>query len=111
MINRNRNAIGLLIERSAGTVAIDERIKRPTVALQPGGFITGTATEMDVRGLGRINSLDDVANIVVTVRDGVPVRIRDVADVRDGSAVRRGIARVNEQEAVVMTVTKQFGSD
>ncbi len=76
-----------------------------------GGFITGTATEMDVRGLGRINSLDDVANIVVTVREGVPVRIRDVADVRDGSAVRRGIARVNEQEAVVMTVTKQFGSD
>jgi heavy metal efflux system protein len=76
-----------------------------------GGFITGTATEMDVRGLGRINSLEDIANIVVVVRDGVPVRIRDVAEVRDGAAVRRGIARVNEKEAVVMTVTKQFGSD
>src|SRR5689334_7953307 len=34
-----------------------------------GGFITGTATEMDVRGLGRINSLDDLANVVVVVRD------------------------------------------
>lgn len=76
-----------------------------------GGFITGAATEMDVRGLGRINSLDDLANVVVTVRDGVPVRIRDVADVIDGAAVRRGIARVDEQEAVVMTVTKQFGTD
>ncbi|MEN3334666.1 MAG: heavy metal efflux system protein [Blastocatellia bacterium] len=76
-----------------------------------GGFITGTATEMEVRGLGRINSLDDIANIVVAVRDGVPVRIREVAEVRDGAAVRRGIARVNQQEAVVMTVTKQFGSD
>lgn len=76
-----------------------------------GGFITGAATEMEVRGLGRINSLDDVANIVVTVREGVPVRIRDVADVRDGAAVRRGITRVDEQEAVLMTVTKQFGSD
>jgi cobalt-zinc-cadmium resistance protein CzcA len=76
-----------------------------------GGFITGTATEMDVRGLGRINSLEDVANVVVAVREGVPVLIRDVADVRDSAAVRRGIARVNEQEAVVMTVTKQFGTD
>ncbi|HET9529994.1 MAG TPA: efflux RND transporter permease subunit [Blastocatellia bacterium] len=76
-----------------------------------GGFITGTATEMDVRGLGRINSLEDVANVVVVVRDGVPVRISDIAGVRDGSAVRRGIARVNEREAVVMTVTKQFGTD
>jgi cobalt-zinc-cadmium resistance protein CzcA len=76
-----------------------------------GGFITGTATEMDVRGLGRINSLEDVANVVVVVRDGVPVRVSDIAEVRDGSAVRRGIARVNEREAVIMTVTKQFGTD
>lgn len=76
-----------------------------------GGFITGTATEMEVRGLGRINSLDDIGNIVIRVRDGVPILIRDVATLRDGAAVRRGIARVNEQEAVVMTVTKQFGSD
>lgn len=76
-----------------------------------GGFLTGAATEMDVRGLGRINSLEDVANVVVTVRGGVPVRISDVAEVKDGSAVRRGIARVNEKEAVTMTVTKQFGAD
>jgi cobalt-zinc-cadmium resistance protein CzcA len=66
---------------------------------------------MDVRGLGRIDSLEDVANVVVLVRDGVPVRISDIAEVRDGSAVRRGIARVNEREAVIMTVTKQFGAD
>jgi len=76
-----------------------------------GGFITGAATEMDVRGLGRINSLDDLSNIVIAVREGVPVLIRDVATLRDGAGVRRGIARVNQQEAVVMTVTKQFGSD
>jgi cobalt-zinc-cadmium resistance protein CzcA len=76
-----------------------------------GGFVTGTATEMDVRGLGRINSLDDVAAVVVAVRDGMPILIRDIADVRDGAAIRRGIARVDEQEVVVMTVTKQFGAD
>lgn len=76
-----------------------------------GGFITGTATEMDVRGLGRINSLEDVGRVVVAVREGVPVLVRDVASVRDGAMVRRGIARVGEQEAVVMTVAKQFGAD
>jgi cobalt-zinc-cadmium resistance protein CzcA len=76
-----------------------------------GGFVTGTATEMDVRGLGRINSIEDVGLVVVAVREGVPVLVRDISDVRDSSAVRRGIARVNEREAVVMTVTKQFGAD
>ena len=94
-------------------VSHEEMVKAVSESNQnfSGGFITGAATEMDVRGLGRINSLDDIANIVVTVRDGVPVRISDVADVRDGAAVRRGIARAGGQEAVVMTVTKQFGSD
>jgi cobalt-zinc-cadmium resistance protein CzcA len=76
-----------------------------------GGFITRTATEMDVRGLGRITSLEDVGQVVVAVRDNVPVLVRDVADVRDGSAIRRGVARVDGQEAVVMTVAKQFGAD
>jgi cobalt-zinc-cadmium resistance protein CzcA len=76
-----------------------------------GGFITGSATEMDVRGLGRINSLEDVARAVVGVRDGVPVLVRDVADVREGTAVRRGVVRVNQQEAVLLTLAKQFGAD
>lgn len=76
-----------------------------------GGFITGIATEMDVRGLGRISSLEDLGRVVVSVREGVPVLVRDIGEVRDSSAIRRGIARVNGQEAVVMTVTKQFGAD
>jgi heavy metal efflux system protein len=76
-----------------------------------GGFITGTATEMDVRGLGRLNSLEDIGRVVVAVRKGVPVLIRDVAEVRDSTAIRRGIARVDGKEAVVMTIAKQFGTD
>src|SRR4030095_346332 len=50
-----------------------------------GGSSTGTPTEMDVRGLGRINSLSDVGQVVVAVREGVPVLVRDIAEVRDGA--------------------------
>ena len=94
-------------------VSLDEVIKALGESNEnfSGGFVTGTATEMDVRGLGRINSLEDVGRVVIAVRQGVPVLVRDIADVRDGAAVRRGIARVNGQEAVLMTITKQFGSD
>ena len=94
-------------------VALDEVVKALAQANEnfSGGFISGTATEMDVRGLGRINSLEDVGRVVVAVRNGVPVLVRDIAEVRDGAMVRRGIARVNGQEAVVMTVAKQFGAD
>lgn len=112
-------------ERRTYEVALDpDRLRAYNVSLKEviealgqsnenfsGGFITGAATEMDVRGLGRINSLDDLSRVVVAVRDGVPVLIRDVAEARDGAAVRRGIARVNGREAVLMTIAKQFGAD
>src|SRR5262245_36815615 len=52
-----------------------------------GGFLTGHATEMDVRGLGRINSLADLSKVVVAVRQGTPVLIGDLAEVKDSSAV------------------------
>ncbi len=98
--------------RSYG-VSLDEVVKALAESNEnfSGGFITRTATEMDVRGLGRITSLEDVGQVVVAVRDNVPVLVGDVAEVRDASAIRRGIARVDGREAVVMTVAKQFGSD
>jgi len=76
-----------------------------------GSFIVGIATEMDVRGLGRIHSLEDLRSVVVAVRNGIPVLVKDIAEVRDGSAIRRGIVRANGREAVLLTVAKQFGTD
>jgi Cu/Ag efflux pump CusA len=61
-----------------------------------GGFITGTATEMDVRGLGRINSLDDLAHVVVAVREGVPVLLCDIAEVR----IQRGPSTIKREDQV-----------
>ncbi len=43
-----------------------------------------------IRGVGMVNSLDDVNKIVITNRNNVPVLVRDVAEVKFGSAVRYG---------------------
>ncbi len=54
-----------------------------------------------VRGVGLLQSEDDLKNIVLTARAGTPVFVRDVADVRVGEAVRQGAALMNgEGEAV-----------
>ena len=45
----------------------------------------------NVRGLGLIKSLDDVGRIVLAEQHGTPVRVRDVARVREGAAPRLGI--------------------
>lgn len=54
-----------------------------------------------IRGEGIITSLKDMENIVISARGGSPVRIRDVAEVRFGHAVRYGaMTRNGEGEAV-----------
>src|SRR5690606_32707361 len=54
-----------------------------------------------VRSEGRIRSIDDLADVVVTVHDGVPIRVADVAAVQVGSITRYGaVTESGESEAV-----------
>ena len=67
--------------------------------------------EYVIRGLGYIKSLDDLREAVVSVRDNVPVRIRDVAQVSFGPAPRRGGLDKDGVEAVGAAVIARYGSN
>ena len=67
--------------------------------------------EYVIRGLGYIKSLYDLREAVVTVRDNVPVRIRDVAQVSFGPAPRRGGLDKDGVEAVGAAVIARYGSN
>ncbi|OAV71526.1 Cation efflux system protein CusA [Bacteroidales bacterium Barb6] len=64
-----------------------------------------------VRGLGYIKNVSDLEEAVVTVRDGVPVRIKDVAFVTLGPATRRGGLDKEGVEAVGGVVVARYGSN
>ncbi|GHT07871.1 cation transporter [Bacteroidia bacterium] len=64
-----------------------------------------------VRGLGYIKNISDLEEAVVTVRDGVPVRIKDVAFVNFGPATRRGGLDKEGIEAVGGVVVARYGSN
>lgn len=76
-----------------------------------GGFISTGPTEYTVRGIGRLNSADDIGDTVITQRNGVPLFVKDIAQVEDGTAIRRGIASKNGNETVVALVIKQPNAD
>src|SRR5205085_9873592 len=66
----------------------------------------------NVRGLGLIRSLRDVQQIVVAAQKGVPVRVRDVADVAEGAAPRLGIVGKDlEPDVVQGIVLMRYGGD
>lgn len=77
-----------------------------------GGFSQERHQEYLIRGLGRIQTLADIENVVITTRDGVPIYVKDVAEVGvSGPAVRRGAGSLNGNEAVLGRIVKQPGTN
>src|SRR5687767_8132283 len=66
----------------------------------------GDATYL-VRSQGEFTSLDDIRNLVVMTRAGVPIYLRDVADVIDSTEDRRQFMRIDGRPGVRMAVNKQ----
>ncbi|HCF8065184.1 TPA: efflux RND transporter permease subunit [Klebsiella michiganensis] len=56
--------------------------------------------EYMVRTTGYLKSIDDFNQVVIAARSGVPVLLSDVASVRRGPAIRRGVAELNGQGEV-----------
>jgi Cu/Ag efflux pump CusA len=77
----------------------------------PGGFVVDRGQESVVRVLGRAHTAADLGAIVLRVRDDVPIRVRDVAEVRVGPAVSRGTASHQARPAVILSVVKQPDAD
>ncbi len=77
----------------------------------PGGFLIEGGQESVIRILGRAQSVRDLEAIVVASRNDVPIRIRDLANVRVGAGVRRGAASYRAQKAVILTIVKQPEAD
>jgi Cu(I)/Ag(I) efflux system membrane protein CusA/SilA len=80
--------------------------------------VESSGMEFIVRGKGFIGSgkteqetLQQIENTVVLTRDGVPVRIRDLAQVQIGPAFRRGALDFNGREAVGGVVVMRYGEN
>jgi cobalt-zinc-cadmium resistance protein CzcA len=75
-------------------------------------FIEKDAEEYVVRSVGLATSIADLERIVLKTKDGTPVFLDQVADVRIGGAVRRGLqTRDGEGEVVAGMVIKLFGTN
>jgi copper/silver efflux system protein len=62
-----------------------------------------------VRGIGLIQSTDDVANIVIGSANGTATYVRNVAEVKLGNAFRTGVLDKNGKEAVGGVVIARYG--
>jgi len=75
------------------------------------GYIERSGEQYLVRVPGQAKSIDDLANIIVTQRQGVSIRIKDIARVGLGKELRSGAATENGREVVLGTVFMLIGGN
>ncbi|MGM0574912.1 MAG: efflux RND transporter permease subunit [Myxococcota bacterium] len=71
------------------------------------GFYRENGREYLIYGLGRVERVEDIGETVLEVRDGEPITVSDVAEVRIGPALKRGEGSFNGDPAVVIGIQKQ----
>lgn len=75
------------------------------------GYIERNGEQYLVRAPGQVANMEDIRDIVIGSRGGVPVRIRDVAEVSEGQDLRTGAATANGSETVLGTAMLLIGEN
>lgn len=90
--------------------AVRQALAKSNVSV-PGAYLQRSGEELIIAGVGRVNSLQDVADTVITVRNGTPITIGNVAKVAFGGEVKRGDGAYGMKNAVIGTISKAYGAD
>ena len=77
----------------------------------PGGFLVGDATEYLIKLDLEFHKPSDLEQLVVSYRDGAPIRLRDIARIEDGLEDNRRLARYNDEPVVGLGIVKVTGAN
>jgi hydrophobic/amphiphilic exporter-1 (mainly G- bacteria), HAE1 family len=77
----------------------------------PAGRIEQGGTSLTLRTRGRVQSIEQMADIILAVRDGYAVRLGDVATVQDGMAEAESAGFRGSNPAVLLSIRKQSGTN
>ena len=97
----------------ANAVSLTELLEAARGASQntSAGIYTEGAQEYVLEAIGRVRTAEELGETVVALRSGRSVLVRDVADVREGAAFKRGEGSRNGKPAVIVGVQKQPGAN
>ena len=98
------NAHGLTVDR------VSDAIVAENVEI-PGGRIEQGDAELTLRTLGRLESTDQFANIVVATAGGTPIRLRDVAAIEDTTEEPRTSAFFDGERTLIVDIRRQSGQN
>lgn len=78
---------------------------------RPAGYFDQGNYEITIRAPGEYASVQEIRETVIAMKDGVPIRVGDIATVTDSMARVRRISRIDGQEGVRVAVMRQSGAN
>ena len=75
------------------------------------GFIEDNGQQLTVRVPGLLSSVQDIENVTISTKNGLPIRVSDVASVSIGHDLRTGSATYNGEETVLGTAMMMMGEN
>ncbi|MBS1149839.1 MAG: multidrug transporter AcrB [Myxococcaceae bacterium] len=102
-----------VLARPESLAAFDVSLEQVAQALKTtnqnaaGGFLVEGGQESLIRAVGRAQSVEDLEGTVITTRQGQPITVGQVAEVRIGPKLKRGEGSANAKSAVILAVLKQ----
>ena len=99
-----------LIASGLSSAQVQQAISSENVNL-PGGNVNQGVQQLYVRTLGEYESLDQISNTIVTVVDGKPIRVKDVAEVKWGYQDLNRLVTIDEKPMVRFGIRKQTGAN
>ncbi len=94
-------------------VSLDQvmSVLRRATLNRPAGYVEQGNMEITVRAPGEYANVQEIRDTVLSVRDGAPVRIADIATVTDGMERERRISRNDGKDSVRIAVMRQSGAN
>jgi len=75
------------------------------------GYVERNGDALVVHSGGRLETIEDIGDVVATTRNGVPVRVKEIANVSIGKELRMGSASMNGEEVVIGTALMLIGEN
>ncbi|MCK6586299.1 MAG: efflux RND transporter permease subunit [Polyangiaceae bacterium] len=91
-------------------VEVERALRTQNVEL-PSGRVDQGARQLTLRTRGRVQSVAEIGDIVIGLRDGYPVKIADVAQVEDGTAEPESAGFKGQKATVLLNIRKQSGTN
>ncbi|MAL17918.1 MAG: acriflavin resistance protein [Balneola sp.] len=99
-----------LIASGLSTAQVQQAIARENANL-PGGNVNSGLQQLYVRTLGEYESIEQIANTVITTVDSKPIRVKDVANVSFGYQDLDRVVSIDEKPMVRFGIRKQTGAN